>query len=214
MKKDKSLLEEFERFHMLCEYDYYVQPKETLNEEDPEEEGEVEDEMGDENEEDFSDVEPDETEEFEDEEITDVEGEFEEDEIDGEVEIDITDLVNSTEEAKELASTNNEKIDSLLKSFEDLSTHLNKMDDITSKIDSLESEVEKRVPTQDEKLEMRSLSSYPYNMKLNDFWRSAEGYTADERLEKDDEEKEYTLKQDEVENDYNEIEVKDSFDGY
>jgi len=209
MKNKNTILEEFERFHMLCEYDYYVQPKETLNEEDPEE-----DENEEEGEEkDFSEVEPDETEEFEDEEFSDIEGEFDEEDVDGDVEIDVTDLVKSTEDAKELASTNNEKIDSLLQSFEDLSSHLNKMDDITTKIDSLENEVEKRVPTQDEKLEMRSLSSYPYNMKLNDFWRSMDGYTADERLEKD-EEKEYTLKSDDIENDYNETEIKDSFNNY
>ena len=39
---------------------------------------------------------------------------------------------------------------------------------ISAKIDSLENELEKRAPTPTEKIEMRSLDSYPYNIKLSD----------------------------------------------
>jgi hypothetical protein len=84
------------------------------------------------------------------------------------------------------------------------------MDMITKKIDDLEHEVEKRNPTTVEKLEMRSLDSFPYNIKLSDFWAEK-----GERYDTGSEEKkpeEYVLTQQDVDNDYIESDIEDSFD--
>jgi len=59
---------------------------------------------------------------------------------------------------------------------------------------------------------MRSLDSFPYSLKLTDYWSEKEGnYDAmgNDKTEKADEE--YVLTQDEVDSDYNPIEIKDSF---
>ena len=50
------------------------------------------------------------------------------------------------------------------------------MDQVINKIEDLEKEIEKRNPTPVEKLEMMSLDSFPYSVKLTDYWADKEGY--------------------------------------
>lgn len=125
---------------------------------------------------------------------------------DGEVEVDVTDIVKSTEETKNSVTGLDTKIGSLMSTFSDLETKLASMDTIISKIDQLEKEIEKRNPTPIEKLEMRSMSSFPYNIKLTDYWNDKEGYDTTEP-----EEKEYILTQQDVDDDYSESEIKNTF---
>jgi hypothetical protein len=125
---------------------------------------------------------------------------------DGEVEVDVTDIVKTTEETKNSVSGLDTKIGSLMSTFSDLETKLASMDTIISKIDQLEKEIEKRNPTPIEKLEMRSMSSFPYNIKLTDYWNDKEGYDVSEP-----EEKEYILTQEDVDADYSESEIKNTF---
>ena len=125
---------------------------------------------------------------------------------DGEVEVDVTDIVKSTEETKNSVTGLDTKIGSLMSTFSDLETKLASMDTIISKIDQLEKEIEKRNPTPVEKLEMRSMSSFPYNIKLTDYWNDKEGYDTSEP-----EEKEYILTQQDVDDDYSESEIKNTF---
>lgn len=47
---------------------------------------------------------------------------------------------------------------------------LTKVDSNNSEIESLKAEFEKRNPTQTEKLNLRSLDSYPFNVKPNEYW--------------------------------------------
>ena len=47
---------------------------------------------------------------------------------------------------------------------------LNKVETNNSEIESLKAEFEKRNPTQTEKLNLRSLDSYPFNVKPNEYW--------------------------------------------
>lgn len=134
--------------------------------------------------------------------------------VEDEVELDVTELVQGTEEAKASADMANKKLDSLMGMLDTLDGKLNSMDGITAKIDNLENELEKRAPTPEEKIEMRSLDSYPYNLKLTDFWAEKEGQydVMDVNGKKKEEEpKVYSLTQDEVNSDYNESSVKTSF---
>jgi len=130
-----------------------------------------------------------------------------------EVELDVTELVQSSEEAKQSADMANQKLDQLMGALDQLDNKMASMDGITAKIDNLENELEKRAPTPDEKLEMRSLDSYPYNLKLTDFWAEKEGQYDVMGVNGDKEAKpnEYTLTGDDVDADYSETSIKDTF---
>lgn len=123
------------------------------------------------------------------------------------IELDVTELVKGSEEAKASADAANQKIDQLMGMVDKLESQLSSMSTISNKIDSLENELEKRAPTPEEKIEMRSLDSYPYNIKLSDFWAEQEGQY-DIMPEK---EKEYVLDKKAVDSDYSDAEIKDTF---
>jgi len=135
-----------------------------------------------------------------------VEDEFASDDMGGEetVEVDVTDIVDKTEETKTSVDGINTKMDELLGKLSDLESQVGGMDKVIGKIDDLEKEIEKRNPTPVERLEMRSMDSFPYSVSLTDFWSDKEGYEATE------EETEYTLTQSDVDN-YDKKEIRDSF---
>jgi hypothetical protein len=117
-------------------------------------------------------------------------------------EMDITDLVKSQ---KNVEQKQEEYFDNLFQHLDNLENKLGEMDGIMSKLNDLESKIEKyREKTPQEKLELRSLDSGPFNQKLSQFFDDKE----------DDMEKsgknEYILTQDEVE-DYSPIEIKKTF---
>ena len=93
-------------------------------------------------------------------------------------EIDITDLVNMTKSLKrdiESNQTDNSqvitKMDDVFTKLDDLSQKLSQMDQVMAKIDQLGAEVQQMRPkTEIEKLEMRSLDSYPFNEKPQEFF--------------------------------------------
>jgi len=233
-KFNKDLLkEEVSKFKMMSEYSFYQDRSETekdldgkevilgsqiFNEEEEEdpfgdESGDEKDPFGDEEggeeegseeEDPFGDEEGGEEEDpFGDEEVGN-----EEEPAEDEVELDVTELVKGSEEAKLSADAANEKIDKLMGMIGNLENQISSMDKISTKIDDLENELQKRAPTPEEKIEMRSLDSYPYNMKLTDFW-------ANQKDQYDiipDEEKEYVLNKQTIDKDYSDETVKDSFD--
>ena len=215
MKKDiKRLInEEVENFKKLYEYNFYTEADNLIL-------GNLEEQEDEEVEDFFAGGEEEETEELDKlgpEEEPAEEEETEEVDIDvepaddGTIELDVTELVKGSEEAKQSADQANEKIDSLLSMVSKLENQLKSMEQISSKIDSLETELEKRAPTPEEKIEMRSLDSYPYSVKLTDFWSSQEGQY--DIVDKEDEEpKEYVLTQDDIDADYSSADVKSSFD--
>jgi hypothetical protein len=131
-------------------------------------------------------------------------GESEEtgDDESGSEELDITDLVNSQ---KEIQTKQDDYFGQLFGQLEELTSKLSDMDTIVDKINQLEMKVEKyRNKTPEEKLELRSLDSYPFNQKLSDFFEDKE-----EDLEKTGK-NEYILTSDEVEN-YSPSEIKKTF---
>lgn len=128
-----------------------------------------------------------------------------------EVELDVTELVKGSEAAKESADAANSKIEQLMSMVDKLENQLTSMSSISDKIEGLEKEIERRNPTPKEKLEMRSLDSFPYSVKLSDFW-SDKGDRYDTGAN-DDKPKEYVLTQQDVDDDYIESNIEDSFDG-
>jgi hypothetical protein len=125
-----------------------------------------------------------------------------EEEGEGTEEMDITDLVTSQQN---IESKQEEYFNNLFSQLETLQSKLGEMDKLVSKIDSLEVKVEKYRPkSAQEKLELRSLDSGPYNQKLSDFFVDKE-----EEMEKSGK-NEYVLTTDEVK-DFSPSEVRDSF---
>jgi len=118
-------------------------------------------------------------------------------------ELEITDLVNKQ---NEISDKQDEYMDSMFDKLNDLESKLSQMDSILSKINDIETKVEKyREKSPEEKLQLRSLDSYPYNQKLTDFF-------ADKEVEMQQTGKnEYVLTSDEVEN-YSDADIKKSFD--
>ena len=141
------------------------------------------------------------------EEGMEVEDEFAEEPVGGDetVEVDVTDIVDKAEETRTEIEGLTTKMDELMGNFNELSTQVTGMDQVINKIENLEKEIEKRNPTPVERLEMSSLDSFPYSVKLTDYWDDKEGYDNGE------EEKDYTLTKQDVD-DYSSTEIKNSFD--
>jgi hypothetical protein len=117
-------------------------------------------------------------------------------------ELEITDLVKSQ---KNIETKQEEYFDNLFKHLEELESKLSNMDSIVTKLNDLEAKVEKyRTKTPEEKLELRSLDSGPFNQKLSDFFEDKE--IDMEKTGKND----YVLTQDDVEG-YSPIDIKKSF---
>jgi hypothetical protein len=127
-------------------------------------------------------------------------------------EIDITDLVNMTKNIKndlENNKTDNAsvigKMDDVFTKLGDLEQKLAQMDAVMAKIDELGAKVEASKPkTGVEKLEMRSLDSYPFNEKPQEFFAHKQGEMAASGKN------EYVLTKDEV-NNYPNDTIKTSF---
>jgi hypothetical protein len=98
-------------------------------------------------------------------------------------EIDITDLVNMTKSIKNNIDDNKadhvsvlNKMDDVFSKLTDLEAKLGEMDQVVAKIDQLGAQVQQMKPeTPQEKLEMRSLDSYPFNQKPNQFFAQKQG---------------------------------------
>lgn len=126
------------------------------------------------------------------------------------VDLDVTELVKGSQEAKASADEANAKIERLMTMVDQLENQLTTMAQISTKIDGLEQELEKRIPTPDEKVGLRSMDSYPYNIKLSDFWNDKKDSPYSDNDEEKDEEGNYVLTNDDIDN-YDANEIKQSF---
>jgi hypothetical protein len=134
----------------------------------------------------------------------DDEGESEEttDESEDSEELEITDLVNSQ---KNIETKQDEYFENLFNQLSNLESKLGEMDNVMNKLNSLENKIEKyREKTPEEKLELRSYDSYPFNQKLSQFFDDKQ-----EEMEKTGK-NDYVLTSDEVE-DINVNDIKNSF---
>ena len=119
-----------------------------------------------------------------------------------ETKVEVTDLVKSQKSVEE---KQDEYFESLFGHLSDLENKLSAMDDIIDRLNNIESKIEKyRVKTPEEKLELRSLDSGPFNQKLSQFFDDKESEM--EQSGKN----EYVLTSDEVES-YSPNEIKRSF---
>ena len=95
------------------------------------------------------------------------------------------------------------KVDNRISSLIDsISNLLTKVDSNNAEIEALKAEFEKRNPTQTEKLNLRSLDSYPFNVKPNEYWaqKAAEGGYEAYADNAEPTTKEYTITNDDVDN--------------
>ena len=133
----------------------------------------------------------------------DSEGKGEESESDEDSEeLDITELVTSQ---KDMGQKQDQYFEQLFSHLENLESKLGEMDQLMNKVNSLEEKLEKYRPkTPQEKLELRSLDSGPYNQKLTDFFIDKES-----DMEKSGK-NEYVLTTDDVQN-FTPSEIRTSF---
>ena len=133
-------------------------------------------------------------------------------EMDSTEEIDITDLVNMTKNIKKEMDDNKEdqgtvlgQMDAVFTKLDDLEIKLSQMDSVISKIDQLSSKIEQMKPkSPEEKLEMRSLDSYPFNQNPQQFFANKQGEMRSSGKN------EYVLTKDEIEN-YSNDTIRDTF---
>ena len=117
-------------------------------------------------------------------------------------EIEVTDLVKSQKSVEE---KQDEYFDNLFNHLSDLEGKLTAMDDIINRLNSIETKIEKYRPkTPEEKLELRTLDSGPFNQKLSQFFDDKE-----EEMEMSGKNN-YVLTSDEVES-YSPNDIKRSF---
>jgi hypothetical protein len=117
-------------------------------------------------------------------------------------ELEITDLVTSQEN---IEKKQDEYFNNLFSQLSNLESKLGEMDKIVAKLNSLENKIEKyREKTPQEKLELRSYDSYPFNQKLSDFFTDKQSDM--EKTGKN----EYVLTTDDV-TDISDSEIKNTF---
>lgn len=133
-------------------------------------------------------------------------------------EIDVTSIVKGSDEAKQMAQQavavgqeNTSYLKSLTDKLSNLEAQLSKMDTIASKLGKLEQDIK----TPEEKLELRSLDSYPFNMKLTDYWEEKASKDKNYRISsgesfEDGKQKEFVITPEDIE-EYNKVDIKNSF---
>ena len=118
-------------------------------------------------------------------------------------ELDITQLVDTQ---KNISDKQDEYMENLFSKMDDLDQKLNAMNSILDRINNIEQKIEKyRTKTPEEKLQLRSLDSYPFNQKLSDFFMDKKSDF--EKTGKD----EYILTSDDVQN-FTDRDIRNSFD--
>lgn len=149
--------------------------------------------------------------------------ELETEDADEEVEeIDVTDIVKRADDAKgysekavKAAEEGKNMITDLMSKFDALQSTLSKIDTVANELNVIKRDIQSQKPK--EKLELRSLDSYPFNVKLTDYWN-------DEKLKdnyeitsgtpdaesQDGEVKVWKVKPEDVK-DYNTTDIKKSF---
>lgn len=227
--RDTKFLEEHklkdvsDRLQQIIEYTFITKP--TLSEEG---ENENEDKLQDDNQQpnnpdmsqepandmEVSDV-PDVEQDGGEQSTEDNESEVETTEMqDGDEVIDVDDLTNSQKETEYKIDGVDNRLLRIAKVTDKLLTALELNN---NKIEDLKAEIERRNPTEDEKLNLRSQASYPYSVKPKDYWDNKTQnsnydvtYTNNPNTEGSD--KEYVLRKSDVANGMDDRSISKSMD--
>lgn len=121
---------------------------------------------------------------------------------DGDEVIDVDDLTNAQEDIEYKIDGIDDKLVKMLKVVDRL---IPAIEDNMNKIEDLRADFDKRNPTEEEKLNLRSMDSYPYNVKPQDYWanKAKDGnynIIANNDVAPNDEDKEYVLKHSDMKN--------------
>jgi hypothetical protein len=105
------------------------------------------------------------------EDVNSMNNQNEEGDDEGAEEVEVDDLIDSQEDSEK-------KIDKLTGKFERLMGKLDSVEKMidanNEKISRFEAEMERRNPTPEEKLTLRSKESYPFNVNPMDYWKDKE----------------------------------------
>jgi hypothetical protein len=128
----------------------------------------------------------------------------------GVTEVDVTELVNSTNDIKtklDGVTSGLDKINDIINKVNAIEGNLVKMDSVLSQLNALAKQVElMRPPTEEERRKALAQDSYPFNVSIDDYNK---GIGAKNQTELEDTSK--MSMYDTLMKDYNELEVKDSF---
>ena len=131
--------------------------------------------------------------------------------------IDVDDLTNAQEKLNKKQNMVGKDLGQLDNRIESLITAVEKMNNIidhnNNEINNLKSELERRVPTQKERLEMRSLDTYPFNVSPNDYWKrkEMEGVYDARYGDGESEKKEYEIRNKDID-DFSKVDIEKTFD--
>jgi hypothetical protein len=212
MSDGKDLLKELKledmqkRFQQIVEYTFITSP--TISEDGDEDEGNEQEETQSEDNPDVDVSSNTNTVQSEDEPVeTEVSDEDEFDttttqmQNDDEV-IDVDDLTSAQEETEYKVDGVDDKLVRISKVISKL---IPAIEANNNKIEDLKAEFEKRNPTEEEKINLRSQSSYPYSVKPKDYWQNKEkdsNYNVmyNNEVSPNEEEKEYILRKSDITN--------------
>lgn len=129
--------------------------------------------------------------------------------------IDVEDIVQAQEKLNKKENEIGKDVSSLGSDYTKLLAALEKMqktiDAQDQRMSQLSNELEKRIPTQQERLQMQSLKSYPFNIDPNEFWNEKEKDGDYKATDEPRNNKPLEIKQKMIDN-YNASEIEDSFE--
>jgi hypothetical protein len=136
-------------------------------------------------------------------------------EAEGDVEVDVTELVNSTKEMAAKAddivqkiANSSEKIEAIINKVNSVEQNLQKMDSLVQQMDALTKQVElMRPPTEEERRKVLAKGSYPFSV-TQDEYMSGDSTKTQTDLEKRPDK---MSMMDSLMNNYNEMDIKNSF---
>lgn len=205
---EELLSEELKRHFRILEYTFYTPQQESVLDEADDENQDPENQGGEDNQDNQIDLPDEPAAEPTPEPTPEPAPEPVVEPAEDEVEVDISDIIKGGQEAKESIDKISSKMDIMMKKYAEINHRLASINSLEQKIEGLEHEIEKRNPTEEEKLELRSVDSAPFNLKLSDYWADKEGIY--DVMNKDDNNKQYVITQKDVDDDYNEQKVKNS----
>lgn len=130
--------------------------------------------------------------------------------------IDVEDMVQAQEKVNNKVVSVGQDLGKIDARIEKLMNSIESMESMISnnnaEIENLKNEFEKRNPTQEEKLGLRSLDSYPYGVTPEEYWKKkSEDSNYNPYSDGNEPEKEYTITKNDI-SDVTDKEMSDSFD--